>query len=339
MAAASPASVRKQIAQGKADPVYLLVGDDDEEMARLAREFTALVEDALRAFNSERLYAGEKGVTPAAVAQAARVLPMMSDRRLVVVLRAEKMLKPKRRGKGDAEAGGDAAGADVPTDLDVLDEYVRNPVPETTLVLVATEVDRTRKVFKALQKHATIVECWGLKSSVRDPKKIQSWELQKIAGEAAALAVHLAKESGYSLDRAGAALLARRAGTNIGTLRGDIGRLLLYAGGNKTITVQDVQEVVSGETLQDDWALTEAIIAGDCRTALRQLGLAMESGGIPYMILGQISYCVREKLVLKDPRRVPAGVETLFRTDLALKSSGGDPRVLLERCIVELCGG
>ena len=30
-------------------------------------------------------------------------------------------------------------------------------------------------------------------------------------------------------------------------------------------------------------------------------------------------------------------IEALFRTDLALKSSGGEPRVLLERFVVELC--
>ena len=36
--------------------------------------------------------------------------------------------------------------------------------------------------------------------------------------------------------------------------------------------------------------------------------------------------------------KVPAAVEALFRTDLALKSSGGDPRVLIERLVVELCG-
>jgi len=34
---------------------------------------------------------------------------------------------------------------------------------------------------------------------------------------------------------------------------------------------------------------------------------------------------------------VPAAVEALFRTDLELKSSGGDPRVLLERLVVDLC--
>jgi hypothetical protein len=37
------------------------------------------------------------------------------------------------------------------------------------------------------------------------------------------------------------------------------------------------------------------------------------------------------------PNRVPAAVEALFRTDLDLKSSGGDPRVLLERLVVDLC--
>jgi DNA polymerase III delta subunit len=36
--------------------------------------------------------------------------------------------------------------------------------------------------------------------------------------------------------------------------------------------------------------------------------------------------------------RLPAAIDALLRTDLALKSSGGDPRILLERLVVELCG-
>ena len=90
----SPAAVRKQIAQRQPDPVYLIVGDDEAEMSSLATAIAGLVEDELRAFNSERLYAGERGVTPPAIVEAARTLPMMSDRRVVTVLRAEKMLKP-----------------------------------------------------------------------------------------------------------------------------------------------------------------------------------------------------------------------------------------------------
>ena len=99
MPAATPATVRKQIAQGKPDPVYLIVGDDDAEMLKLAGDFASLVEDELRAFNMERIYATDKGVTAVSIAESARLLPMMADRRVVVVLRAEKLLKPKRRGK------------------------------------------------------------------------------------------------------------------------------------------------------------------------------------------------------------------------------------------------
>jgi DNA polymerase III delta subunit len=132
-------------------------------------------------------------------------------------------------------------------------------------------------------------------------------------------------------------LIAARAGTDIARLRGDIERLLLYTAGNSRITLDDVQQVVSGETAQDDWAVTNAIQRGDSAEALKQIALSMESGGIPYKILGQLAWFVREKLAMTDQRRVPAAVEALFRTDLDLKSSGGDPRVLLERLVVELC--
>jgi DNA polymerase-3 subunit delta len=338
MPPATPAAVRKQIAQGKPDPVYLIIGDDDADMSRLAADFTALVEDELRAFNTERLYASEKGVTAASIVESARTLPMMGDRRVVMVLRGERLLKPKRRGKAAVEEDtSDDDGNEPAGQADMLEAYVKAPEPLTTLVIVASDADRTRRLYKTFQKHATIVECWGLKGFAQDPKNVKGWELEKIAKEAAGLVARTVKEAGHSIDPAAARLMAIRAGTDIVTLRGDLERLMLYVGDRKTIDVKDVQEIVSGETLQDQWALADAIVQKDARKALRQLGLAFDSGSVPYMILGQLGYCVREKVAAADARRVPAAVEALFRTDLELKSSGGDPRVLLERLVVELC--
>ena len=62
---------------------------------------------------------------------------------MVVVLRAEKMLKPKRRGKAQtrtmtAEDDDEPAG-----DVDVLEAYVKSRSRCTTLVFVAADVDRT----------------------------------------------------------------------------------------------------------------------------------------------------------------------------------------------------
>ena len=328
-----PSTLRKQVAQRKPDPVYLIVGDDEAEMSQLASALASLVEDELRVFNSERLYAGERGVTPAAVVEAARTLPMMSDRRVVTLLRAEKMLKPRRRGKAAADEPGEAGEAEPPTDLDVLEAYVKAPVPETTLVMVATDVDRTRKLYKTLQKQSTIVECWGLKGS-REARV----DLREVARTAEQMVKQAVGEAGQQIEAAAARLVAERAGTDIARLRGDVDRLLLYTAGSPKITIEDARQVVSAETAQDDWAVTNAIQRRDTAEALRQMALALESGGVSYQILGQLAWFVHNKLSMSDPRRVPAAVEALFRTDLELKSSG-DARVLLERLVVRLCRG
>src|ERR1051325_3469912 len=161
MPSASPADVRAALARRAASPVYLILGDDESEMQRLVADITALVEDELRAFNVERIYAGEKGATASGIVEAARVLPMMSDRRVVVVLRGERLLKPRRRGRSnDIEEPADAVD-EPPSDLDALGDYVQTPVASTTLVIVASDVDRTRRAGKALVKHAVVVECCG----------------------------------------------------------------------------------------------------------------------------------------------------------------------------------
>jgi DNA polymerase-3 subunit delta len=327
-------TVRQQVAQRKPDPVYLILGDDEAEMSRLSAEISGLVEDELRVFNSERFYAGERGVTPAAIVEAARTLPMMSDRRVVTVLRAEKLLKPKRRGKAvAAEEAPDDGEAEAPTELDVLEAYLRDPSPQTTLVMLASDVDRTRKVYKTLQKQSAIVECWGLRVA-RDGRL----DLREVARTAEHMVKQAVGDAGQQIEPAAARLVAERAGTDIARLRGDVERLLLYTAGSPKITLDDARQVVSAETAQDDWAVTNAIQRRDAREALRQLALALDAGGVSYQILGQLAWFVREKLAASDPRRVPAAIEALFRTDLELKSSG-DARVLLERLVVQLCRG
>lgn len=335
MPAVNPQTLRKSAASGALDPVYLIVGDDETEMAELTTAISSVVEEDLRAFNLERLYASEKSVTPVAIVQAARTLPMLGDRRVVVVLRAERLLKPKRRGGKAAEAD-EAAGADPddepPSDLDALEDYVKRPEPGNTLVLVAADVDRQRKVYKAIQKHATIVECWGLKGS-RDAKV----DLRQVAREAEAIVKAAVAKAGQQIEPAASRLIAERAGTDISRLRSDLEKLLLYAAGTPKISLADVQEVVSVETSQDDWAVTNAIGRGDAREALRQMALLLEAGSVPFQVLGQLAWYVRDRMSTADPRRVPAAVEALLRTDLELKSSAGDPRVLLERLVLDLC--
>jgi DNA polymerase III delta subunit len=328
--AASPTAVRAAIAKRALDPVYLILGDDEAEMARLAGDIAGVVEDELRAFNMERLYAGEKGASAAGIVEAARQLPMMGDRRVVVVLRAEKILKPKRRGKAATEDDGEL-DAEPPSDTDVLSDYVQKPGISTTLVLVAADIDKSRRLGKMILKHATVVECWGLKAG-RDARGVDLRQAARVAEQMVKKAV---AEAGQVIEPAAAKLVADRAGFDIVQLRGDIDRLMLYAAGKPGITLADAREIVSAETAQDDWAVTNAIQNGNAREALRQVAMALDAGAAAYQILGQLAWFVRDRMT--DTRRIPAAIDAVFRTDLDLKSSGGDPRVLLERLVVELC--
>ena len=328
----TPSDVRAAIKKGAVDPLYLILGDDEAEMARLAGDIAAVVEDELRAFNMERIYAGEKGASAAAIVEAARQLPMMGDRRVVIVSRAERLLKPKRKGKATEEGVDDDPDAEPPSDLDALTDYVQKPGSSTTLVLVASDIDKSRKAGKAILKHATVVECWGLKPG----KEARGGDLRQAARIAEQMVKKAVAEAGQLIEPPAARLVADRAGFDIVRLRGDLERLMLYTVGKPQITLADVQEVVSPESSQDDWAVTNAIERGNAREALRQLALALDAGAVSYQILGQLAWFVRDRMT--DTRRIPKAIDALFRTDLDLKSSGGDPRVLLERLVVELCG-
>jgi DNA polymerase III delta subunit len=83
--------------------------------------------------------------------------------------------------------------------------------------------------------------------------------------------------------------------------------------------------------------MTNAIEAGDAAAALRQLALLLDAGAAPEKVLGQLGWLVRAKLPMLAPPTLRGAVEAVFRTDLDLKRSAGEPRVLLERLVVELC--
>jgi DNA polymerase-3 subunit delta len=144
---------------------------------------------------------------------------------------------------------------------------------------------------------------------------------------------------GAAIEPPAARLVAQRAGLDVKRLRADVDRLTLYALGQKQITVDDVREVTGPAALQDDWAMTNAIEAGQAGDALRQLALMLDGGAPPEKILGQLGWLVRTKFPAIAPTGVGPAVDALFRTDLDLKRSAGAPRVLLERLIVELCAG
>ena len=296
--------LRKQLAAGETDPLYMLVGADDLEKSAVASEFAEMVEEDLRPFNVERIYGGEAKVDQ--LIDAASTLPMMALRRVVVVAEAEKLLIPKRESK--------AADADQ----ERLEAFIESPPSHATVVFVCGPLDLRRRLIKLLLKAAHVVDCGTIESEA----DAQRWVKARAAREK------------VTLEPAAAAELVARAGLDIQRLRAGLDRVTLYAMGQTAVTADDVrQAVTAGPEAQADWGIANAIQRNDVREALRELGLAFESGDVAFKILGQIRIAAEK---LSGPRLRPA-MNALLRTDVALKSSGGDARILLERLVVEMC--
>ena len=297
-------ALKKQIAAGETGPIYLLIGDDDSEKSAVATEFTEMVDEGLRAFSVDRLFGAEMK-TADDLFDAAATLPMMAPRRIVIVFDAERLLIPKREGKAaDAEQ-------------ERLEEFVRNPPAHATVVLVCGPLDQRRRLVKLLLKEAQVVDC----GTIADATDAERWVKARV------------ERDRIPLDAAAVRTLVERAGIDIMRLRSGLERVALYAMGQAKITVDDVKQVVAATAEATNFGIANAIEQNDAAEALRELSLALDGGAQPFFLLGQLRW-VAEKM----PRqRLKAAVDAVFRTDEAIKSSGGDPKVLLERLVVELC--
>jgi len=282
----------------------MLVGDDDVERSAVAGEFADIVEEGLRAFNVDRLYGGEIKVDD--LVDATATLPMMAPRRVVLVLEAEKLLIPKRESKAADE------------ELERLGEFFADPPLHATTVFVCGVVDKRRTSFKKLIQVAQVVDC----GTIGDASDAERW----VRARASALKI--------SLDAAAVRALLERTGLDLVRLRAGLERLALYGMGQAAISAEDVRQAVpAGPEMQADFGIANAIGRNDAADALHELRLSLDAGARPEMVLGQLRVAA-EKL---PSARLRTAIDAVFRTDLALKSSGGEPRMLLERLVVELC--
>jgi DNA polymerase III delta subunit len=304
MPAVSLAQVHKQLESGELGPLYALVGADSTEKAAVAAEFIDSVDEGLRAFNVDRMYGGELKVSE--LTDAVSTLPMMVPRRVVVVLEAEKLLTPKR----DTKAAED--------EQERLEAFLQDPPGHATVVFVCGALDMRRRVVKLLLTKAQVVDCGTIARDI----DAERWVTARAARE------------GVTVDAAAARALVARVGLDIVRLRAGLERVGLYALG-RAVTPADVRaSVAAGPEAQADFGIAKAIWRNDVRDALKELGLSLEAGTFPFMVVGQLRTAA-EKL---PAPRVKAAIDAVFRTDLAIKSSAGDPRTLLERLVVELCG-
>jgi DNA polymerase-3 subunit delta len=320
------AEIRKQIKSGKTAPLYLLEGDDLQSRHDLAVEFANVVDEGLQAFNVQSFYANEASNASGreqligSVISNARTLPMMAPRRVIVVHEADRLLAPKRAKEEDSAADAPKKGKRAAmTPAEELEAYIEQPEPMTTLVFVSGPLDANRRVVKLLRKHADVVDC----GSLANEREAAIWITKRL------------EKDELSIEPKAISMLVKMTGLSLGRIRPEVEKLILYAAGESAITVQHVKDLVMPTNEPGEvFALMDAIRDANAATALREVSALIDSGIQPPMILGQLRAAT---IRLRPDTRVKSGLEAVFRTDLAIKSSSGTPQYLLECLVVELC--
>ena len=313
----TPSAVREQVASRRIEPLYLVSGDDEVAMADLATAIADSVPEEVRACNVQRFDGADTGTRLAAVLDAAGTLPLLADRRVVLLLQAERVLTGRRGGTAadvEEEAGREGSPPEeeggAKGQLARLKEYAKAPYAHATVVLVGGP--SLLRSFEGMAPNAAVVVCGAG---------------DDVIGAAAA-------EYGVRFELDAAEMLRRGAGDDASRLRDEVERVILFAAGRQVITREHVAAVVGRPAAAGGKTLWNALAARNTGAALAELGMELAEGALPFMLLGLMRSVVERTVPARD---LPAAVDALMRTDLALKTSAGDPRVLLERLVVELC--
>lgn len=268
---------------------------------------------------------------PIEVIEQARTFPVFAERRLVLI---------KNLHEASAEQ------------IDGLTAYVEDPVAETVLLLTAEKIDARRKIYQLLKKSGAVIEF----------KKIYDNQLPAFVRD-------LARSMRITLTSGALQLFCKRVGTNLAEVQGELQKLAGYLGERDLADEQDVAAIVSDTRVESIFDLTDALGQGDRSTALTLLDRLLGDGQAPLMVLSMMTRHFRQMWKIREltaqkvaqgelPKRVGVSpyflkglmqqsgrfddrhyrrvFELFLATDLALKSSGSEPKMHLEKLVFEI---
>ncbi|MFP4106271.1 MAG: DNA polymerase III subunit delta [Phycisphaerae bacterium] len=257
-----------------------------------------------------------------------RTLPFLAPHRVVIV----------------HDADGFVSGNRAP-----LEKYLENPSANGTLVLIVSTWRSNTRLAKSVAKVGEAIAC-----NEPDSHSLPTWIKDAVSNR------------GRKINNDAAELLAEWVGTDLAAINSEIEKLITYIGDRKTITVNDVGQLVTSSTGPAAFDLTNAITDGNVAAALTALGGMLNSRGDEFKTLGMLAWHLRRALAArqamdagKDPGRslrmpyqqkqkflamlkrrplpkIQSDFRKLIDADIGMKS-GSDPSTALQELVVSLC--
>ena len=205
-------TLRDALKRGTFDGAYYVHGEDDFQKDDAVKQLVdAAIEPAMRDFNMEVLRAQE--VDAKSLDAALSALPMMADRRIVVIRDASALKKDPRK---------------------VLDRYLEKPSPDILVIMVETSGGKTDK---ELSRNSTPLEFEHLSAD-----RIPRW-----------ISHYASTQFGAKISAEAADLLQIAVGTDLHQLVSELDKLASFANGREITEddVGAVVGVRRGETMAD----------------------------------------------------------------------------------------
>lgn len=328
----NPGQFHRHIEEGPPATTYLFLGPAEllaEEAWKALLRVLMPGKSPAAAFGPERLSA--KDVTVSQVVSRISTLPMFGSRRPVMVRNVEGWTDKERK---------------------ALLAYLEKPAPTGCLVLRALQKKGVEAIEAAVARTGQVV----LFEAMKD------WEAPKWAQDRAL-------SHGRTMTAQAAALLVELIGTDLGALDQELEKLTLYCGDRKKIDVEDVRESASAQRVHNVFELMRSIGDRHGLKAVATLKRLIETGQPPLGILALLARQVRQIWQVKDmlarnlaPDRIARDLKiptsavrgyvqnarqfteadlrrvhrALCETDIAFKSSGTPPELLLQALVLTL---
>ncbi|HSK74108.1 MAG TPA: DNA polymerase III subunit delta [Pyrinomonadaceae bacterium] len=333
--------LRSHLRQKKIAPLYLLFGEETylrDLAAKTIADFV-LADSSLREFNETAFSLNETQIQYAL--GSAEQLPMVSSRRVVKIEDV----------RVSASSNKDNLKED---DEQILASYLTRPSETSVVIFVADELDKRRKIAKLLIENCVAVEF----------KSLTDFELKKWANDKL-------KDLDTRIEDRALNNLAALIGKNVRRLTTEVEKLAAAALPDKLITAELVESLVPNSQELSNFDLTDYLLAGNKSRTLETMNKILDDGAEPLMLLGLIAnnyhrlFLAKELMnqgverrevarIMKLPpfkqeeflataRRADAEklsriLRKIAKTDLAIKTSKGTPRLQIEMLVCELAG-
>lgn len=334
------ADLKSDIKNSKFDKLYFLFGEEKYLIRHYSNKLTeSILGKGYLDFNYQKF--SSSGSTIDEIADAVEALPIMAEKKCVLVT--------------DLDIEGMNA-----TDQKKLGELISD-IPDTTVLIISQvtldinlkKSAKWKKFISGLEKSGTVISIDKM-GSVAIERQLMSW----------------AKKCGTILSQINAGKIVKLCGSDLLTLKNETEKLCAYVGQNE-VTEQDIDLLITKNLETTVFVLSNALMSGDYNKAYKQLDLlfyqreepvailavlassyidlyrarvAIESGENSKVLSEIFDYKNKEfriKNAERDSRKmstecIKESINIITETDLALKSSRTNSRILMEEMLSKL---